>query len=59
MRAVLFIHGKCGNADEAEHYKPLFPSCAVMGLDYKSFTPWETGEEIHEAVCDLKEKMMK
>lgn len=52
--AVLYIHGKGGSAAESKHYKPLFPSCDVIGLDYKSFTPWETGEEIGSAVTNLK-----
>ena len=54
MNAVLYIHGKDGNASESEHYKPLFPDCEVSGLDYKAFSPWETGREIHEAVKELK-----
>ncbi len=56
MNAVLYIHGKDGSASESEHYKPLFPSCDVIGLDYKTFTPWETGIEIHKAVEELKNK---
>ena len=52
--AVLYIHGKGGSAAESEHYKPLFPDCDVIGLDYKTFTPWETGKEIHIAVEKLK-----
>ena len=52
--AVIYIHGKCGSASESEHYKTLFPDCDVIGLDYKTFTPWETGEEIHAAVKKLK-----
>ena len=52
--AVLYIHGKGGNEAESEHYKPLFPDCDVIGLAYKTFTPWETGEEIHTAVKKLK-----
>ena len=51
---VLYIHGKGGWAGESEHYKPLFPECEVIGLDYQTFTPWETGEEIREAVIKLK-----
>lgn len=47
MDAVLYIHGKNGNAFECEHYKPLFPDCEVIGLDYLTFTPWETGKEIY------------
>ena len=41
---------------ESEHYKPLFPDCEVIGLDYQTFTPWETGKEIHIAVEELKSK---
>ena len=52
--AVLYIHGKGGSAAECEHYKPLFPDCEVFGLDYQTFTPWETGAEIHTAVEKLK-----
>ena len=54
MNVVLYVHGKGGNAEEAEHYKPLFPSCDVVGLDYKSYAVWETKTEIKEAVEALK-----
>ena len=47
---ILYIHGKGGSAAECEHYRPLFPDCEVFGLDYQTFTPWETGAEIHAAV---------
>ena len=47
---VLYIHGKGGSAAESEHYKTLFPERDVIGLDYRTFTPWETGKEIREAV---------
>ena len=52
--AVVYIHGKDGIAAESEHYKPLFPGCDVIGLDYKTFTPWETGKEIKAALEKLK-----
>lgn len=52
--AILYIHGKNGSAAEFEHYKPLFPECEVIGLDYRTFTPWETGAEIRSAVEKLK-----
>lgn len=51
---VLYIHGKGGNAAEAEHYKPLFPSCDVVGFDYKAETPWDAKEEFpaaFQALC--------
>ena len=56
MNAVLYVHGKDGSASESEHYKPLFPDCEVIGLDYQNFTPWETGMEIHKAIEELKTK---
>ena len=51
---ILYVHGKGGIAAESEHYKPLFPDCEVLGLDYHNFTPWETGAEISTAVEKLK-----
>ena len=54
MKTVLYIHGKGGNASESTHYEKLFPDCKVIGLDYKTFSPWETGKEIHDAVASLK-----
>lgn len=56
MDTVLYIHGKDGSASESVHYDRLFPDCHVSGLDYKSFSPWETGIEIHTAVADLKKR---
>ncbi|MED9970915.1 MAG: hypothetical protein UFA98_13065 [Ruminococcus sp.] len=47
--AVLYIHGKNGSAAECERYTPLFPECEVIGLDYQTFTPWETGAHIRFA----------
>ena len=54
-KAVLYIHGKGGFATEADHYKELFTSYEVIGLDYKTNTPWETGQEISEAVDKLSD----
>ena len=51
---VLYIHGKGGSAVECKHYKTLFPNYEVLGLDYQTFTPWETGTEIHAAAEKLK-----
>ena len=52
--AVLYIHGKGGSAAESDPYKTLFPNCKVTGLDYQSFSPWETGAEIRAAAEELK-----
>lgn len=50
---VLYIHGKGGSVNEAEHYKPMFPMCDVVGLDYKSDTPWDAKEEFVKVLDDL------
>jgi len=52
--AVLYVHGQGGSAVESEHYRPLFPDCGVFGLDYQTFTPWETGAEIRAVAEELK-----
>ena len=59
MNIVVYIHGKGGNINEAKHYRQLFPSYDVIGIDYKSSVPWEAREEIHNAILDLKEKYEK
>ena len=53
MEAVLYVHGRGGSAVEAQHYVPLFPGSEILGLDYRSDTPWETGAEIREAAEKL------
>lgn len=58
-RAVIYIHGKGGNAGEAEHYKPLFPDSDVIGFDYKSETPWEAKDEFTEYFDTLSRKYEK
>ena len=54
--AVLYIHGKNGCAAECAHYRPLFPDCEVIGLDYQTSTPWETGAEIRAAIEKLNDR---
>ena len=44
-KAIIYIHGKNGSADEALHYSKLFPEDKVIGFDYKANTPWEAVEE--------------
>ena len=53
---ILYVHGKGGTAQEAEHYRNLFPADEVIGLDYQTCTPWETGKEIRDAIEELREK---
>lgn len=47
-RIVIYIHGKGGNAKEANHYKSVFKKGAVVGLDYKANNPWDAKEEISQ-----------
>lgn len=42
---VIYVHGKGGSAQEAEHYGTLFPDAEVVGFDYRAQTPWEAKEE--------------
>ena len=41
----IYVHGKGGSAEEADHYRMLFPDRKVIGFDYRSQTPWEAKEE--------------
>lgn len=58
--AVIYLHGKGGSAQEAEHYRPLFADCEVIGFDYASQTPWEAREEFSaffDALCGQYESV--
>ena len=54
-KGMIFIHGKGGNAGEADHYRGLFPAYDVAGFDYKSETPWDAKEEFvqfYDSFCE-------
>ncbi len=51
--AVVYIHGKGGNAAESEFYRPLFESCDVYGLDYHADTPRAAREEFPKKLDEL------
>lgn len=44
-RLIIYVHGKGGSAEEAKHYRPLFPDSDVIGFDYCAQTPWEAKDE--------------
>ncbi|MGM9606266.1 MAG: alpha/beta hydrolase [Oscillospiraceae bacterium] len=44
-RIIIYIHGKGGNAEEANHYRPLFTGSDVIGFDYTSQNPWDAKNE--------------
>lgn len=53
-RAILYIHGKGGSAEEAKHYQSLFANDDVIGFDYAAQTPWEAKTEfprLYDSVC--------
>ncbi|NCC07702.1 MAG: alpha/beta hydrolase [Clostridia bacterium] len=45
---AIYIPGKGGNAQESEHYKPLFRDRDVIGFDYQSKNPWEAQKEFSD-----------
>lgn len=47
------MHGKGGSPAECAHYRPLFPGCRVVGLEYQASTPWEAREELPAALKAL------
>ena len=55
MTLVIYVHGKGGSDAESEYYQPLFPNCEVIGVDYRSDTPWEAGPEIRAAIQNLSD----
>ena len=53
-KAVLYVHGKGGNAEEADFYRELCKGYDVFGLDYGSDTPWDAKTEfppLFEEIC--------
>lgn len=53
---VIYVHGKGGSAEEAEHYKSLFPASEVIGFDYRSGTPWDAKEEFPHFFDELRSR---
>lgn len=45
-KAILYIHGKGGNAKEANRYQSICIGYDIYGLDYKGEFPWDTQDEI-------------
>ena len=53
---VIYVHGKGGSAEEAEHYRALFPGAEVIGFDYRAQTPWEAKEEFPAFFRTLRDR---
>ncbi|MBR0081970.1 MAG: alpha/beta hydrolase [Clostridia bacterium] len=55
--AVLYVHGMGGSPTESEHYRALFPNCDIVGLNYQTFCPEETGIGLYwKDVVYIREK---
>lgn len=52
-KLIIYIHGKGGTAQEADHYKSLFENDDVIGFDYKAQTPWEAKNEFSQFFDDV------
>ena len=55
-KVIIYIHGKGGNADDSEYFKPLFPKYDILGFDYKSENPWDAEKEYKEYFTALSKK---
>ena len=44
-RLIIYIHGKGGNPEEANRFRPLFDESDVIGFDYISQNPWDAKNE--------------
>lgn len=58
-KCVVYIHGKGGSVDEAEHYKSLFADFDVIGFDYQAQTPWEAKNEFPHFFAKISAKYEK
>ena len=61
-KVIIYIHGKGGSSEEAEHYKSLFHDCDAIGFDYVAQSPWEAKEEFprfFDSVCPNYESVKK
>lgn len=53
---VVYVHGKGGSAEEAGHYKKLFPESEVIGFDYRSQMPWDAEGEFRTFFADVRRR---
>ena len=51
---IIYVHGKGGSAEEAEHYRVLFPEAEAIGFDYHAQTPWEAREEFPQFFAEQR-----
>ncbi len=56
---VVYIHGKSGSAQEADHYKSFFLGYDVIGFNYKATTPWDAKKEFGTFIDKICKKTGK
>ncbi len=52
-KAIIYVHGKGGNASEADYYKGLCPGYDIYGVDYSEYLPWIVREKIKAQYDEL------
>ena len=53
-RVMLYIHGKGGNAGEADRFRTICPGFDVLGVDYRGELPWEAAPQIAAAYDEVR-----
>ena len=56
---VIYIHGKYGTAEEAEHYKNFFNKADIIGFEYISEYPWDFQKEFSNFINNIYTKYKK
>ena len=56
---VIYIHGKYGTAEEAEHYKKIFNEADIIGFEYTSEYPWDFQKEFSNFIENIYTKYKK
>ena len=52
-QTVVYIHGKGGTIQEADHYRSILDRYDVIGFDYRSDNPWDAKIEFNAYMNDL------
>lgn len=55
-RAIIYVHGKGGNAKEARQYEAACTGYDIYGVDYTEYLPWVVREQIKETYNGLKNR---
>ena len=55
-KAMLYIHGKGGSAEEVVLFRPFCAGYDVRGIDLTDFTPWESAGQIRAVFNEMREE---